>query len=379
MASNPDPSPETTAPGARRPRQRRSWWLNRRLWLGMILSLGCLALAMVDIDFGEMATALRSANLAWVALAAALALLTGVAKSWRWHLLLYPASPPVAATPAGQAADRISMPRLTNIWLAGAGVNLALPVPRVGDVLRVYLASEAGKASKSLVLGTLAAEKLVDMVLLALCFVGLLLFVAAPQELAQRQASTVGVAVLLAAAMAALLWQRQRVVAWAGAVLQRAPRGAQAAASLEQALQGMDALRQPGRLMAVSILTVLVGLLSVATAYLIFLALDMPPSWVQSTFLWVVLQVGVSVPSTPGKIGVFQVLCRWTLGLFAVPPALGLAYGLLLYVAVPLVLMIVGALALAIEGWRVGRLPANLDLTPRPATLPQDTAAGRGR
>ncbi len=377
MASNPDPSPETATPGARRPWQRRSLWLNRRLWLGVILSLGCLALAMVDIDFGQMATALRSANLAWVALAAVLALLTGVAKGWRWHLLLYPA-PPAAPAPAGQAADRISMPRLTNIWLAGAGVNLALPVPRAGDVLRVYLASEAGNASKSLVLGTLAAEKLVDMVLLAVCFVGLLLFVAAPQELAQRQASTVGVAVLLVVVVAALLWQRQRVVKLAGAALQRVPRGAQVAASLENALQGMDALRQPGRLMAVSILTVLVGFLSVATAYLIFLALDMPPSWVQSTFLWVVLQVGVSVPSTPGKIGVFQVLCRWTLGLFAVPSALGLAYGVLLYVAVPLVLMILGALALAIEGWRVGRLPANLDLALRQTTLPQDTAAGRG-
>lgn len=373
MASNPDPSSDTATPGAR----RRPLWLDRRLWLGAILSLGCLALAMVGIDFGEMAEALRSANLAWVALAAALALLTGVVKGWRWRLLLYSA-PPAAPTPAGQAADRISLPRLTNIWLAGAGVNLALPVPRVGDVLRVYLASQAGKASKSLVLGTLAAEKLVDMVLLAVCFVGLLLFVAAPQELAQRQTSTVGVAVLLVVAVAALLWQRQRVVKLAGAALQRVPRGAQVAASLENALQGMDALRQPGRLMAVSILTVLVGFLSVATAYLIFLALDMPPSWVQSTFLWVVLQVGVSVPSTPGKIGVFQVLCRWTLGLFAVPSALGLAYGVLLYVAVPLALMIVGALALAIEGWRVGRLPANLDLALPQAPLPQDTAAGRG-
>ena len=132
MASNPDPSPDTATPGTRR--QRRPLWLNRRLWLGAILSLGCLALAMVDIDFGEMAKALRSANLVWVALAAALALLTGVVKGWRWHLLLYPA-PAVAPAPAGQAADRISLPRLTNIWLAGAGVNLALPVPRVGDVL----------------------------------------------------------------------------------------------------------------------------------------------------------------------------------------------------------------------------------------------------
>ena len=35
--------------------------------------------------------------------------------------------------------------------------------------------------------------------------------------------------------------------------------------------------------------------------------------------------------------------------------------GLLLYVAAPLLLMVLGAAALVIEGWRIGRLPAELD------------------
>ncbi len=374
MASNPDAPTDSQALDQHRSGRRRSWWLNRRLWLGVILSIVCLALAVADIDFDAMVAALRSANLAWVALAAGLAVATGLAKGWRWRLLLYP-SLPAASSPPGKGTDRISLPRLTNIWMAGAGVNLALPLPRVGDVLRVYLAGEAGKAR---VLGTIAAEKLLDLVMLALCFLGLLLFVAMPQELAQRQLSTVGVAALLTVAVIVVLWQRQRVLALANALLQRTPAGERAAASMEKALQGLDALRQPGPLLAVSLLTVLVGLLSVATTYLIFLALDMPPSWVQSVLLWVVLQVGVSVPSTPGKIGVFQVLCQWTLGLFGVSATLGLAFGVLLYVAVPLTLMVLGALALAIEGWRSGRRPADLNLALRPATLPQDPAAGQG-
>ncbi len=123
-------------------------------------------------------------------------------------------------------------------------------------------------------------------------------------------------------------------------------------------------------------MTVVIGFLSVSTAYLVFLALDMPPSWVQGLLLWVVLQAGAAVPSTPGKIGVFQVLCRWTLGLFGVSAALGLAYGILLYLVAPLLLMILGALALAVEGWRIGRLPAELELTLAPPG--QDPAARRG-
>lgn len=365
---------ETGAPGVQPNARWRSSLASRRLWLGLIISVASLVLALVDIDYGEMAAALRSANPAWLVVAALTVLLTNLAKSWRWRLLLdagtaYPA--------AGEAPPaRISLGRLTNIWTAGAGVNLALPVPRAGDLLRVYLAGAAGVNSRSLVLGTIAAEKLLDMVLLAVCFVGLVLFVAVPQELAQRQASIVGVALAVTVAVAVLLWQRERLVALAGVVLGRIPRGAQAVATMASALQGLDGLRRPGRLLGLAALTTVVGFLSVATAYLVFLALDMPPSWVQSLFLWVVLQVGVVVPSTPGKIGVFQVLCRWTLGLFGIPAALGLAYGILLYLVAPLFLMLLGALALAVEGWRLGRLPTDLALAPGPGS--QDSPAGRG-
>lgn len=360
MVGEPD---ATTERGAPEPGPRPRRWLllpNRRLWLGIILSVGCLVLAMVDIDFAEMAAALRSANMAWTAAAAASVLVTSLGKAWRWRLLLYPAPDGSAPSPPPPAA-RVNLPRLTNIWLAGTGVNLALPVPRGGDVLRVYWAGEAGGLSKSTVLGTIAAEKLLDIVMVAVCFLVLLVLVAVPVELAQRQASTLGVAALLILLVTLLLWQRQPVLALAARVLRRLPYGDRAAASLERGLHGLAGLRQPGRLLGLATLTAAIWFFSVLTNYLVFLALDMPPSWVQSLFVLVVLQIGVAVPSTPGKIGLFQVLCRWALGVFGVSAALGLAYGVLLYLVAPLLLMVLGALALIVEGWRIGRLPAELD------------------
>ena len=168
--------------------------LNRRLWLGLFFSVGCLVLAMIDIDFGEMAAALRSANPAWLAAAAATVLLGRLGQ----ELALAPAaytqhpSPPAAAQAAVSQAHRPAASDQHLDWPGRRGQ----PGPRRcrvrGDLLRVYLAGEAGGLSKSLVLGTIAAEKLLDMVLLAVCFLGLVLFVAMPQELAQRQTSTVG-------------------------------------------------------------------------------------------------------------------------------------------------------------------------------------------
>jgi uncharacterized protein (TIRG00374 family) len=136
--------------------------------------------------------------------------------------------------------------------------------------------------------------------------------------------------------------------------------GGSALSKAARAVDGLEALRRPGRLILLAVVSVAIWFLSTATNYIIFLALHMEASWVQAFFLQVVLQAGVSIPSTPGKIGVFQVLCRWALGVFGVSASLGLAYGMLLYVAAPLSLMVAGAIALAIEGWRTGRLPTDL-------------------
>ena len=152
-----------------------------------------------------------------------------------------------------------------------------------------------------------------------------------------------------------MLWQRQRLLAFAEWLLGKLPErwGRPLLGSAERAVQGLDALRSPRLLFWLTGSTAVIWILSAYTNYLVFLALGMQPSWVESFFLLVVLQAGVAVPSTPGKIGVFQVLCRWSLGLFGVPPAQGVAYGILLYLAAPVLLMVVGALALGIESWHL--------------------------
>lgn len=329
-----------------RPTLLTSW----RLWLGVLLSVLCLALAALNVDYQELWQTLRSASGWWAGLTAASVLVTGVAKAWRWQLLLAPSTP----------SPRLHLPRLSSIWLAGTGVNLALPVPRAGDLLRIYLTGEAGQVSKSLVLGTLAAEKLLDAVFLALCFLALLILMALPQEVAQQQVSTMGVATVMVAAAVLLLWQRARVVSWTGRIVRFLPFGSRVTDSLERGVEGLAALRQPNRLLGLVLVTAAIWFLSVLTNYWCFLALHMPASWVQSLFVFVVLQVGVALPSTPGKFGVFPLLCRWALGVFGVASAAGLAYGILLYGLAPVLLMICGALCLVIEGWRLGKLPTQV-------------------
>lgn len=336
---------------------RHPIWRSRRVWVGMLFSLACLVLAMVDIDFGDVAATLRSANLAWMAIAIITVLLTGVVKAVRWRYLLYPRDRRTVDT-----HRRLGVPRLSNIWMAGASVNLAVPVPRSGDLLRSYFAGEAGGLSKSRVLGTVAAEKLLDLIMLAALLIGLVFFVALPDELASRQMPILAVTIFMAVTVAVVLWQRDRILRWLELVVARLPGdvAGPALSTAARAVDGLEALRQPQRLAVLLTISVFIWVLSAVTNYIVFLALHMEASWIQAFFLTVVLQAGVAIPSSPGKIGVFQVLCRWALGIFGVSASLGLAYGVALYVAAPLTIMLTGAIALAFEGWRAGRIPVDL-------------------
>jgi hypothetical protein len=68
------------------------------------------------------------------------------------------------------------------------------------------------------------------------------------------------------------------------------------------------------------------------------------------------LQGGVSLPSTPGKVGVFQYLCVLSLSAFHVPTTIAFGYSLVLYVMVIGSMSAWAAIALWRRSWNLRRL-----------------------
>jgi hypothetical protein len=97
------------------------------------------------------------------------------------------------------------------------------------------------------------------------------------------------------------------------------------------ALNSLDALKRWDLHLALQALSAVIWFLGVVGNYLVFLAMDLQLPWISAFLLLAVLQIGGLVPSSPGKLGVFQILCIWTLALFAVDKSVGLTYGILLY------------------------------------------------
>jgi hypothetical protein len=102
--------------------------------------------------------------------------------------------------------------------------------------------------------------------------------------------------------------------------------------------------------------TAIAWLLSVLTNWFLLLAFGLPPSFLMALFLLVVLQGGVAIPSTPGKIGVFQYLCVAALSIFGVPDAMSFSYGVVLYAIAFGTIGVWAALALWSRSLNVNRL-----------------------
>ncbi|OGO76276.1 MAG: hypothetical protein A3K41_06920 [Chloroflexi bacterium RIFOXYD12_FULL_57_15] len=113
-------------------------------------------------------------------------------------------------------------------------------------------------------------------------------------------------------------------------------------------MTSLDVTRRPRLLIGLFGWSLIAWMISALTNYLVFLALELAlPVWA-SLLLLVVLQVGIAVPSSPGRIGVFQYLVILTLSIFAVNKDVALGVGIILYLVVYVPMVLIGGYCL----WR---------------------------
>lgn len=329
------PAPATgTQVGASASRRWRlgSW----HLWLGIAFSLGFLWLSLRGVDLGELVGALVRVNVLLLGLAVASYVLTTAAKAARWQLLL-------------SAHKAPSFARSFSALSVGVLVNSFLPA-RLGEFARAYLLGTAEGASKVYVLGSIALEKGIDLLFLLLALTILLIQMALPVWLADSARGVALLIVVLAPCLALLIWQRNFILRR----LERASRfvpPARRAWLLRQTcfgLASLDVLRRPRLLAGLFGWSLFVWILSVLTNYLVFLMLGLVLPFWTALLLLVVLQVGSAVPSSPGRIGVFQYLVITTLSIFAVDRSIALEAGILLYLVIYAPVVLIGTLCL----WR---------------------------
>jgi uncharacterized protein (TIRG00374 family) len=290
-----------------------------RVWIGIGVSLICLALALRGMQWGRVWQHLVGVHYLYL-LAAALILVTGLGvRAFRWQLLFFP-------------RRDLSRRRLFAISNIGYLLINILPA-RVGDLARAYLVSRGSQISTAHALSTIVVERIYDTLSAVLLLALVSPFIPLPRWAVQGGLTVGAVTVALTALLFVLGGQPKRLLG----LWQRVTEGVHWLArlklegALQSALEGLAVLRHGGVALGVLGWSAVVWACNLGPFYLVMraLALDLP--WSAAGFTLSVTALSMIIPSSPGYVGVFEEGVILSLGFFAVEREAALAYALLIH------------------------------------------------
>jgi hypothetical protein len=324
---------------------RREW----RLLTGLALSAVCLYLAVRGTSLPALRGALDAAQWPWVALVVATTVAGTLFKALRWQALFLPV--------------QVRLSRTWSVFLIGQMLNAVLP-GRAGEIGRIYFIGEVEEVSRARALSTIVIEKMVDLLMLALCFLLVALWLTTTPAGVQDWLRAAAQSLLPLAGLALvvlLLFAYAGRATWrlARRLLRPLPVRWQVAidAMVQQAISAFESLREGRVLTRVWGYTLIVWLLATLSNVLMFHAFQLPLSAPVALLLLVVLMSGVAVPPLPGNLGVFPYLCQLTLSMFGVDRETGLVFGLVLQAASYVPVIVLGLVCLLRENAALRRSP----------------------
>lgn len=307
--------------------------------VGIGVGAATLWLSTRGIDVESLKHALSASRPFWTMSAVLSVLATVAAGVVRWRLLFYP------------DARQRSWSTLTMAMIVGQMLNIALPF-RAGEIARAAWVSRAERLAIGHVLGTMAVERLSDLVAVGVTVGALLILTTVPDWMAAGGRALMSTAVLAAALIGLIALRGRQLTAIAVRIVRSLP--ALLARRLEplltSAVDGTRILQHRETTLLASLLAVVVLLLAASTNYLLFVAFDLPVSAVAAILLVIALQIGNTLLPVPGNVGVFHYVTVLTLGTFSVDRESALAYAVVLHLVALGPKVLAGAAILLIAG-----------------------------
>jgi len=317
---------------------------NRRLWIGILVSLLCLYLAARGVDFRGLLEALGQVQYVWLLLAFGLLVFAMLARAYRWRLLFYPLS-------------ELRIARLFNLLNIGYLVNSVSPF-RLGDVLRAYLCAELQRLSVVRVLSTVVVERIVDTLTIVFLLLLLIPFISLPAALV-RPAFGVGlVAIGAVLVLLFIAWRREQSLALFDRFTTRFGFLSQGSFrhGVVSAVEGLTVLRSWQSTLGAGIGSLAAWLSTALQFYVVMQAMGLRLPFSAALLVLCLTSLGMVVPSSPGYLGVFEYLTVVSLAVFGVSREIALGYALVLHALGYLAPVVLGGIAIWVEGYSYARL-----------------------
>jgi uncharacterized protein (TIRG00374 family) len=308
-----------------------------------LLSIGAATLLAWRVDFHDVTTALRAANVAWLVPAFVLFILMFMLRAWRWSVLL--GRTPFWAT-----------------WHAnviGYFFNITLPL-RLGEIARAYVISKSSPVTMPRALSAVFAERLIDLASVVLLFSWFARLI--PMRASFTRAATVGSAAVVICVFIGVL-----VVIKGEHVERRLP--ARLRAPFHQIREGLRTLGSMKTIAQTLVLTIAVWVFTIgigAACLKAFLPSDQDIT--RAGLVVVIANLGGALPSAPGGLGVVQGFATSALVVpFGVDESRALAFVLVWTLAPQLSLVLLGFLSIGRVGLSFREIRAGAAARPEAA------------
>jgi len=296
----------------------------KRLLLGLVISAVCVYLAFRHVDFSSMLLALESANYWWLLPAVGLMFLSLWLRAIRWRYFMEPIKP-------------VDFPKLFSAMMIGYMANNVFPL-RLGEFLRAYAIGKSAGVSKAASFATIVVERIIDLLsLLAilaltvfyhtfpdwietagwLIFAGSLGFVVFVVFLMERTEQTLRVVEIILKPLPPRLVQQARTI-------------------LRSFLDGFAVFKRAEHYWTIAWQSIVMWLAYAGIVYVTLLsfhlqtAYDLP--WITSLVVLVMVSIGIMIPSSPGYVGTYHLLCIQAMAFFSVPASEAAGFAVVLHV-----------------------------------------------
>jgi uncharacterized protein (TIRG00374 family) len=298
-----------------------------RAGLAILISAVTLILAVHNVTLEDLWSIVKKADSRFILLTLASVAANTLAKTARWKVLL------------GQPGQKVSIWVTFQAILVGQTLNTIYPA-RVGDLSRVYLVGDKGPG-RVFTLGTIILEKVLDTLFYASLILLLLLSIPLPgwvsgwanKSLVILLGASLGVGLVLLV----VAYHPNKFLDLVDTFLKSVSRHfplLDLTKSLDWFRSGISSLEvlKNGRGLVYVLIWLLVSwITALLNNQFTLLALGIHLPLTASLLVLVVLQAGISIPSIPGRIGIFEYICVLTLAMFGINQPEAFSYGVLLH------------------------------------------------
>jgi glycosyltransferase 2 family protein len=303
-----------------------------RLLIGLLLSVFSLVFSFRNVNITDALSAIRNTDLLFISFAFLAVCISLIIKVLRWKILLQ--------TPG----KTIRFLDVLMPFLVAKIINLFIPAS-LGEASRVFaFRGKKQPPEHAFLVGTLAIEKWLDLFSFALLFLILVFSIQLPHWLGRSGYFFVFITILLTLLLIFTTYRRHWILSAIERIYILLPQRVASFINrhLISGLSSLDIFFNGSITLKLISLSVIIWLIAALINQFMFLALHIRLPFTAPILLMIALQVGISLPSLPASIGVFEFICILTLGFFGIDETTALSFGILLHLIAYLPVIIGG-------------------------------------